>query len=160
MNRWFSRLPWVAAYLLAVWIFRSAVVDLNYVAGRSMYPTLLPGDIVLVNKLAYGISVPFTAYRLMNWGQPRRGDMVILVGPGKENWLVKRVAGLPGDGIRPGRVVPPGHYYVLGDNRAESSDSRHFGSVAQSRLVGQVVGVAVSFDPARWYWPRWKRFGR
>lgn len=99
------------------------------------------------------------------FGEPRRGDVVVFRWPRDERqYFVKRVIGLPGDEIRirggevrrngealdepyveqPSgesiveRVVPEGHYYVLGDNRAQSDDSRRWGSVPEENIVGRV----------------------
>lgn len=99
------------------------------------------------------------------FGEPRRGDVVVFRWPRDERqYFVKRVIGLPGDEIRirggevrrngealdepyveqPSgesiveRVVPEGYYYVLGDNRAQSDDSRRWGSVPEENIIGRV----------------------
>jgi signal peptidase I len=86
----------VIAVLLALGV-RAFVVEGVRIPSGSMAPTLLPGDRVLVSRLAYGPRVPFTAFR--PWGQPpRRGDVVVFEDPRVPGHdLVKRVVGVPGD---------------------------------------------------------------
>ena len=125
------------------------------IPSDSMAPTLRPGDHVLVDK---------TAYRR---GEPRRGDLAVVRAPGSDELMLKRVVALGGqtvgiedgvlvvDGRRPpepyvdhdavdsvffGPVrVPRGSVFVLGDNRADSVDSRRFGALPQNALVGRVA---------------------
>src|SRR5580700_6015481 len=78
---------------------RSAVVDWNWVPTGSMKPTILEGDLVLVNKLSYDLKVPFTTRHLAQWGDPARGDIVVFFSPADGTRLVKRVVGLPGDTV-------------------------------------------------------------
>ncbi len=73
-RKWRSTLLTVLAGVL---LLRSLVLDLNWIPSGSMMPTLLPGDRVLVNRLAYGIRIPCTRCWLLTWGQPRRGDVVV-----------------------------------------------------------------------------------
>ncbi|MFT7559833.1 MAG: signal peptidase I [Flavobacteriales bacterium] len=80
-------------------IFRTAIADWNPVPSSSMEPTLYPGDVVLVSRLAYGASIPFTDFRLFEIGQPERGDIVTFYPPHTDKLLVKRVIGIPGDRI-------------------------------------------------------------
>lgn len=200
--------------------FRSAVADWNDVPTGSMKPTIIEGDRIFVNKLAYGLRLPFTRWRLAEWDGPRRGDVVILFAPDTGIRLVKRVIGVPGDRVEvrhnvviingepaaygplardvievietdeqpqhrfaseqldgpshpvmltPNRPSPrefgpidvaEGAYFVLGDNRDNSRDSRWFGCVGRSAIVGRVTGVVLSLDPDNWYMPRWHRFLR
>ena len=64
--------------LLSIVFFKSAVADLNSISGRSMQPTLLDGDKVWVNKLAYDVKLPFTDIALVSVADPNRGDIVII----------------------------------------------------------------------------------
>src|SRR5262245_51249783 len=85
--------------LLVVCAFRSAIADWNDVPTGSMKPTILEGDRVFVNKLAFDLKVPFTTWRLATWAEPKRGDIVVFFSPYDGIRLVKRVIGLPGDQI-------------------------------------------------------------
>src|SRR6202000_157571 len=87
--------------ILAVLLFafRSAIADWNDVPSGSMKPTILEGDRILVNKLAYDLKVPFTTWHLAQWDNPKRGDIVVFFSPADGQRLVKRVIGLPGDRI-------------------------------------------------------------
>jgi len=205
--------------LLVITAFRSAIADWNDVPTGSMRPTILEGDRIVVNKLAYDLKLPYAGWRLARWGDPARGDIVVLFSPGDGKRLVKRVVGLPGDRVAvrggllvvngttqryspldPGMVtaldldvplpilaaeelgearhavmlaaspprhdsfptvtVPDGHYFVMGDNRDRSLDSRQFGPVQRERIVGRATAVAASLDPDRHFLPRWQRFFR
>ena len=92
---WFTAL---ATVFLALSV-RSAVADWNDVPTGSMKPTILEGDRIFVNKLAYDLKVPFTMVHIASWGEPDRGDIVVFRSPLDGKKLVKRVVGLPGDVI-------------------------------------------------------------
>jgi signal peptidase I len=78
-------------------LFRSTVADWNTVPTGSMKPTILEGDRILVNKMAYDLHLPFTHVSLLKRGDPVRGDIVIFDSEVADKRLVKRVIGLPGD---------------------------------------------------------------
>src|SRR5215470_15163881 len=84
---------------LLVFSIRSSLADWSDVPTGSMKPTILEGDRVYVNKLAYDLKVPFTTCHLLEWGNPDRGDIVVFYSPHDGKRLVKRVIGLPGDTI-------------------------------------------------------------
>jgi signal peptidase I len=93
---------WVFSILVALLIagsFKSAIADWNVVPSGSMNPTILEGDRIFVNKLAYDLKVPFTTRHLAQWSDPRPGDIVVFYSPQDGKRLVKRVVGLPGDSI-------------------------------------------------------------
>src|SRR6266478_3998787 len=87
--------------ILALILFsiRSSLADWNVVPSGSMQPTILVGDRVLVNKLAYDLKVPFTTWHIAEWSNPQRGDIVVFFSPKDGERLVKRVIGLPGDTV-------------------------------------------------------------
>lgn len=79
--------------------FRSAIADWNYVPSGSMEPTILPGDEVFVNKMAYDIRLPLTGIALWHVADPKPGDIVTFESEAADKRLVKRVIGVPGDEI-------------------------------------------------------------
>src|SRR5207302_3032432 len=88
-----------AIVLLVLFGVRSAVADWNDVPTGSMKPTILEGDRIFVNKLAYDLKVPFLGWRLARWGGPERGEVIVFASPADGTRLVKRVVGVPGDRI-------------------------------------------------------------
>lgn len=84
-------------FLVVMVLFRSAIADWNQVPSGSMQPTILEGDRVVVNKLAYDLKVPFTTWHVAEWSDPKRGEIVTFYSPKDEKLLIKRVVGVPGD---------------------------------------------------------------
>lgn len=216
---------WAKIMVVSVGLFflvRVFFVEAFKIPSGSMERTLLVGDFLLVNKLAYGAEVPGTRVRLPALQRPARGDVIVFewpVDPSKN--FVKRLVGLPGDTlemrdaqlIRNGRlltegyvrhvdqgedvtyddfrwqrdyvvrsaaaaatyhpsrnnwgplVVPDGNYFVLGDNRDNSLDSRYWGFVPDSLLKGRPFVIYYSFAPdtvngMAWLTHiRWQRLG-
>lgn len=95
-REWVRPLAVMAAIVLP---FKSAIADYNWVPSGSMKPTILEGDVVIVNKLAYDLKVPFTLQRLAAWNNPVKDDIVVFFSPKDGMRLVKRVIGVPGDRI-------------------------------------------------------------
>src|SRR5262245_31696342 len=95
-REWIRPLVVIAAIVFPL---KSALADWNWVPTGSMKPTILEGDLVLVNKLAYDLKVPFTLWRLAEWDNPKHEDIVVFFSPKDETRLVKRVIGVPGDTI-------------------------------------------------------------
>jgi len=93
---------WAKPLLIVVAIMaplRSVVADWNDVPSGSMMPTILVGDRIWVNKLAYDLKVPFSTVHLATWSNPQRGDIIVFRSPVDGKRLVKRVAAASGDVI-------------------------------------------------------------
>jgi signal peptidase I len=80
-----------------MFVLRSAVADWNLVPSSSMNPTLISGDRVVVNKLAYSLRVPFTLQQVARWSNPAPGDVITFDSPKDEVNLIKRVIAVGGD---------------------------------------------------------------
>jgi signal peptidase I len=242
-----EQLGTLAIAVLIALAIRAFVVEPYRIPSGSMFPTLLIGDHLFVNKFVYGIKIPFTRIRLPGLREPERGDVVVFTVakrgartlpadlhpelPTEE--FVKRIVGVPGDrlefrdgtlivngetvalrplaesftdeagnelvvnevsldgrnfrilddpripanmsALEPGPVtVPPGRYFMLGDNRDHSQDSRFWGTVEKADLKGPALFLYWSWDwagswasllnPLTW-WElltqkmRWERMG-
>jgi signal peptidase I len=175
---------WIRGFALPVLLItaaKSAIADMNPVPTGSMKPTVLEGDVVWVNKLAYDCKVPFTLWRVAEWADPQSGEIVVCFSPEDGKRLLKRVVGVPGDTVElrnetlflnaimitPRKralrnfgpvTVPEGSYYMLGDNRDDSHDSRFFGFVPRREIVGRATAVVASVDLKRYGMPRFERF--
>lgn len=86
-------------FILLMSVFRSAVADWNEVPTGSMQPTIVEGDRIWVNKMAYDVRVPFTHISLKKIADPARGDIIIFDSEVSDKRLVKRVVGIPGDTV-------------------------------------------------------------
>ncbi len=93
-REWLLPLIVVLAILTPV---RSVIADWHDVPTGSMEPTILPGDRIMVNKLSYGLRVPFTSRWIATWDAPARGEICVMHSPADGTRLVKRVIGVPGD---------------------------------------------------------------
>ncbi len=192
--------------ILAVLLLRSFLVEPFRIPSNSMMPTLLTGDFILVNKYAYGIRLPVLDNKVVEMGEPARGDVVVFRYPKDPSVdYIKRVVGLPGDrvgyynkiiyingepvgqvpagvyigvgsgismsgaserqeqlgevlhdilvmprtpGLEGEYVVGDSEYFVMGDNRDNSNDSRYWGPVPESNLVGKAFRVWMNWDGA------------
>lgn len=117
-----------AAMILLLTVARTSLANHYQVPSGSMEPTLVPGDRVAVNMLAYGLRVPFTDIELIDRGEPQRGDVVVFKSPADGTRLIKRVVAVGGDSVElvAGRLWIDGH--PLHD--AEASRIEHFGARA------------------------------
>lgn len=97
LKKWIHSNRGFLVFLLCLGIFRTAVADWNPIPSGSMRPTLLEGDVVFVNRLAYDLKLPLTDVVLARLGEPKRGDVVTFSSPQDGRRLIKRIAALPGD---------------------------------------------------------------
>lgn len=201
--------------VLAVLLLRSFVAEPFRIPSGSMMPTLNVGDFILVNKFSYGLRLPVFHDKILDLGEPKRGDIIVFRPPWQpdQDWI-KRVVGLPGDrvvvkgekvwingklvptdpigpyqgdadekeqryvmrhngivmhehlggidhkiiempmiNVAPGvpsdinpEIVPEGCYFVMGDNRDNSEDSRYEGCVPEKDLVGKAFFIWFSLS--------------
>lgn len=136
-----------ATLVLALAAARSTLADHYRVPSGSMRPTFEVGDHFLANKMAYGLRVPFTTWRLAALDEPAVGDVVVLESPIDGQVLVKRVLGVPGDvvAVRDGRVIRNGRLEpvrVEGRLLVESLGGREHG-VRLTRRGGPDYGPTV-----------------
>lgn len=212
---------------LIVLCLRSFLIEPFRIPSNSMMPTLLTGDFIVVNKFSYGLRLPVTNYKILDIGEPQRGDVVVFRYPENPTIpYIKRVVGLPGDHIvyhdthkmlyingnpvtqkvagiyqgvasgsgmtgaeerveqipttespaqtvehdiliLPGHVSSPkfndltlhaGQYFVLGDNRDNSLDSRFWGIVPEENLIGRAFFIWMNWD-YKYNRFDWKRMG-
>jgi len=183
MQPWW--LDWTAGMfpvILIVFLLRSFLFEPFKIPSGSMVPTLVVGDLILVNKFHYGIRLPVINTKVVDNQPVARGDVVVFrypVDPRQD--YIKRVVALPGDEVaylsqklaingRPVETVargehyddeslsyapmfsekltckvPAGHYFVMGDNRDNSLDSRFWGFVPDDNLVGRAFFVWMNF---------------
>ncbi|OIQ66350.1 signal peptidase I [mine drainage metagenome] len=219
-------LDWTAGLfpvILAVFLLRSFLFEPFKIPSGSMIPTLLVGDLILVNKFEYGIRLPVIHKKIFAIHDPQRGDVMVFRYPENPSVdYIKRVVGLPGDKVayinkrltingkpietkplpdfydvdsmrysqqfseKLGKVAhrmlnnrerapfvmgvhdfeyrgncryslegvectePPGHYFMMGDNRDNSEDSRYWGFVPDENIVGKAFFIWMNFsDPKR-----------
>jgi len=86
-------------FLVLLFLVRGSIVDWHPVPTGSMKPTILEGDVIVENKTAYDIQLPFTDISLMQTGQPKRGDIIVFTSEKSGKRLIKRLVGLPGETI-------------------------------------------------------------
>jgi signal peptidase I len=185
---------WSIAVLLVMLAMTPSYLRAFRVGGPSDAPTYLMNDLVLVNKAAYDLRLPYSGIVLLSHSDPVRGDVVLYRVPGEGSTVFKRIVGCPGDvvemkdnhlsinqeairyetenaedysdvagthglgsmveieiGLGPDHTVshsggewfgpvsvPPDHYFMMGDNRDNSRDSRLYGPVPRQDIVGKL----------------------
>lgn len=138
-------------FLVLMMVFRSAVADWNDVPTGSMKPTIVEGDRLLINKMAYDLRVPFTTVSLVHLDDPERGEIIIFESEVSDQRLVKRVIGLPGDRVAMinNRVQLNGVLldYELIESAATHSDySETLGGERHSVRISKAASRAANFD--------------
>jgi signal peptidase I len=202
--------------LLLVLILRSFLFEPFRIPSGSMMPTLLEGDFIFVNKFAYGLRLPVINTKIVEIGEPERGDVIVFKLPSDPTInYIKRVVGLPGDTVYydqgskqltingekmplhivgtyeedPGAAlasetfngeehnllltrgalsrggtykVPEGHYFMMGDNRDNSRDSRFEGVefIPEELLVGRAERIWMNWRRPSEGGPQWSRIGQ
>lgn len=96
-KKWWQENKSFLLFLVLMFCFRSVIADWNTVPTGSMKPTILEGDRILVNKIAYDIRLPFTHITLIKLADPECGDIIVFDSKVSDKRLVKRVIGMPGD---------------------------------------------------------------
>ena len=100
LSEFFSLLRSIAIFFGIAFMLRASVVEAFKIPSSSMEPTLDIGDHILVNKLSYGLRIPFRTETLYDFRLPHRGDVVVFTLPEDPNTnIIKRVVGLPGDRV-------------------------------------------------------------
>ena len=186
--------------LAVVLVLRSFLYEPFQIPSSSMVPTLKVGDYILVDKFSYGLRLPVTRTKILDLGEPERGDVMVFFPPHQnDTYYIKRVIGVPGDHVvyrnkqltvndqpvpqewlaevpggrytvKMGReelpgsdghlmqtdnrrgprnfsiVVKPAHYFMMGDNRDNSSDSRVWGQVPERDIVGKAVAIWMHWE--------------
>jgi signal peptidase I len=99
MSKWIRNNRGFLVFLLALGVFRTAIADWNPIPSGSMRPTLLEGDVVLVDRLAFDLKVPLTNIVVAHLGEPQRGDIVTFSSPKDGTRLIKRLVAVPGDTV-------------------------------------------------------------
>ena len=112
-----SELPQILLIIVLILAARSSLADHYYVPSGSMEYTLMPGDRVVVSKLAYGLRVPFTSIEFGSGAAVERGDIVIFDSPKDGTRLIKRIVGIGGDTVS----IEDGHLTINGTALATGS---------------------------------------
>ncbi len=149
-REWFKWARDIALLTLLIFGGRSAIADWNHVPTGSMKPTIVEGDLIFVNRLAYDLKVPFTTWHVAEWDNPGRGEIVVFFSPANGDRLVKRVVGIPGDTVAMHRNIiylngKPMSYTPL-DNKflqpLTKSDQKRY-QFAQEQLMGKPHPVMI-----------------
>lgn len=148
-------------------VLKFFIIDTVFVSGNSMHPVLTDGQLVILNKAAYGLVIPFTSEHLFRWRSPQTNDIIYYLHDNK--MVIKRCVGVEHEALsfysnngyyvtidnntertipldekqyqrlKNAHTVPSGYIFAVGDNYSESVDSRDYGFVFASHVPGKVV---------------------
>jgi signal peptidase I len=152
MKQWLTDNRGFLVFLLCFAFFRSAVADWNPIPSGSMRPTLLEGDVVLVDRLAYDFKLPLSDILLFKLGNPRRGEVVTFSSPTDGTRLIKRLVAVPGDVVemRDEQLSINGAAAQYNQLRIVAEPMEFGGAVAGTRATERIAGSerTVQFLPA------------
>ncbi len=152
----------IIGIVLGIFI-KSTCVDVVKVNGESMLPTIENNSKLVINKLAYGLALPFCSHLIIQWNEPKVGDLIVY--KYKNKTVVKRCVGISGQvldyssdsqyiivgtksiplneqqfqRIKFDKVVPANTVLAIGDNYEISVDSRDYGFVPVKNIIGKVI---------------------
>lgn len=132
-------------FALVLFASRSSFADWYVVPTGSMLPTIVEGDRIFVDKMAYRLEVPFTDIEIMQTGEPKRGDIVVFNSKKAGNRLVKRLIGEPGDRVAmfDNKLIINGEAVRYQDNENTLLKTEHLDNVAH---IVQFMPVAEARD--------------
>lgn len=167
--------------IVAFLLIEGTLVQARVIPSGSMERTVLIGDHLIVSRIGYDAGIPFTGWHIPLWREPKRQQIIVFRAPLAGNPdFIKRVIGLPGDTleIKQGVVtingkpldepyredppnplenraavrVPPNEFFMMGDNRENSYDSRYWGFVPRENIIGTPLMIYMSIDAPEEVW--------
>ncbi|MBI2837890.1 MAG: signal peptidase I [Acidobacteria bacterium] len=152
VKRLLRRLTVTVLAVVVITVLGQTAASLHAVVGYSDAPAIIEGDLILVNRIALGLRFPFRNRLLLEWGNPARGEIVLIRVPRASYLALKRIVGMPGDTIAivNHHLVVNGHEAIYGDVPPDRYVELHRDRLLGSRLETEVVGSVrhiVSYTP-------------